>query len=189
MKKVLIVVDMQQDFVYNMEVLGSEHAQKIVPNVVEKVKKYIREHQHVIFTKDYHNENYLETREGKHLPIPHCIYGSMGYESSGIELVPELNILLETNHHFVGVVYKKGFGMELDALNIRDKQQLLNADEIEIIGVATNLCVISNAIIVQNFNRKAELFIDASCCASYDPVLHEKALDVLEGLQFNVINR
>lgn len=181
MKKVLIVVDMQNDFCYNMDVLGSEAAQKIVPNVVAKVKNCRENGDLIFFTKDNHNFDYLTTREGKHLPIEHCISGT-----EGAELIKDLQKI-------GGIEIYKDDQFGLNAYDIERKIDSVfdyHADiEFEIIGIATNLCVLSVAVTLQNYFNNAEITIDASCCASYDPILHEKALDVMEGLQFNVINR
>lgn len=187
MKKVLIVVDMQNDFVTG--VLGSKYAQDIVPNVVKKVKTYENNGDIIVVTKDIHKENYLNTREGKHLPVKHCSF------ELGRQLIDEL---LKYNECETTIHKKDKFGLGLDELFILEKvifgkhypNHPSEAElEFEIVGIVTNLCIISVATSLQNYFYNSEITIDASCCASYDPILHEKALDVMEGLQFNVINR
>lgn len=180
MRKVLVVVDMQNDFVTG--VLGSEYAQAIVPNVVEKIKEYLYNDDYVICTQDTHiKNNYLtNTREGAHLPIEHCISGTEGHK-----LIKEIAVLKNS----LQVIKYDQFGLSQFELETIDGRCGENVGSIEVVGIATNLCVLSVAVCLQNHYKNAEITIDAGCCASYDPVLHEKALDVLEGLQFNVINR
>ena len=179
--KLLVCVDMQDDFINGS--LGSEHCQKIVPNVVKKVKDHLMSGGCVMFTKDTHEDNYLKTREGKHLQVEHCIKGTLGHQ-----LLPDL-LSFPISKEF----RKQCFVVEkLNRFGLIGYDLMKNSDhfnELEFIGVATNICVISCAVSFQNLIPNAEITIDASCCASFDPVLHEKALDVMEGLQMNVINR
>ncbi len=128
---------------------------------------------------DSHYNNYLETREGIHLPIKHCLINTEGHH-----LIPEIenvyDLLLKFNK----------FGLNNSDI-MKMNRRISNIESIEIIGVATNMCVISCAICLQNLDQfvNTEIIIDASCCASFDPILHEKALDVMESLQMKVINR
>lgn len=185
--KLLMVVDMQNDFVTG--ILGNENAEKIVPNVVAKVQEYVKNNDFIIFTQDSHQSEklYLNTREGNHLPIPHC-----KAESEGWQIIPELIDFTELKNC---ILYEKWnqFGFTLDEYDLNRFSEQLNGfmdiNEIEIIGLVTNLCVISVAICIQNVFNDSEITIDASCCASNDIDLHNKALDVMEGLQMKITNR
>ena len=165
--KYLIVVDMQNDFISGS--LGSEMAKAIVPSVVEKVKHFDGK---VIFTRDTHQENYLSTQEGRKLPVEHCIYGTYGWEICD-ELMP-----------YVGenVIDKITFGsMELpDFLEE-------TTDEIELCGLCTDICVISNAIILRAAFPEAKIVVDSACCAGVTAKSHETALDSMRSVQIEVI--
>ena len=176
MKKLLIVVDYQNDFVNGS--LGSTYAQKIEDNIYNKVKESLNKGIRVIFTKDLHNEDtYMETREGKNLPVIHCIKGKEGSKLYG-------KLAEFENNDDIEIYGKESFGAK-NLSSIIDGEY----EEIELCGVATNICVISNAIIAQTVKPNADIIIDASCCASFDPKLHEYALDVMTGLQMQVVNR
>lgn len=175
MNKLLIVVDYQNDFVNGT--LGSTYAQNIEDNIYNKVKKYLNEGIRVIFTKDSHNEDtYMRTREGKYLPVVHCVDGTDGAKLYGKLAEFENNDDVE--------IYKK------DTFGAKNLSSIIDGeyDEIELCGVATNICVISNAIITQTVKPNTDIIIDASCCASFDPKLHNYALDVMAGLQMKIIN-
>lgn len=176
MKKLLIVIDYQNDFVNGS--LGSTFAQNIEDNIYNKVKNYLDQGIRVVFTKDTHyDEHYMETREGKYLPVMHCIKGTEGHKLYG-------KLVEFENNDDVEIYDKESFGAK-NLSSIIDGEY----DEIEFCGVATNICVISNAIIAQTVKPNAEIIIDASCCASFDPKLHNYALDVMEGLQMQIINK
>jgi Amidases related to nicotinamidase len=178
--KLLICVDMQNDFITGS--LGSEPCQKIVPNVVKKLDASLRSGDVVLFTRDTHQADYSETREGKHLLVPHCLEGTPGHE-----LIPEIKDILKDTFIYYTVDKYNKFGLIPKAL--KGIEEIDQHTEIEIFGVATNICVLSCAVSIQNFMPNAEITIDASCCASFDSVLHEKALDIMDGLQMKVINR
>jgi len=172
MPKLLVVVDYQEDFVSGA--LGFKKAEELEEGIYRRIKAYLDRGDHVLFTYDTHSrEDYAASREGKHLPVLHCVPGTPGHELYG-----QLREFTEEKH-----LWKYNFGareiMELD----------FDVESIEIIGVVTNICVISNAILLQTRYPNAEITIDASLCASFDDVLHEKALDVMAGLQMNIINR
>ena len=180
MKKLLVVIDYQKDFVDGT--LGFEKATTLENGIYDKVNKYLQNGDKVLFTYDTHSEDYLKTREGKNLPVAHCIEGSEGHDLYG------------KLKEFVGaentVHYKKyGFGLSPeDMINIASEIGN-DIEEIEIVGVVTNICVVSNMVMFQSQYRNAEIIVDGSLCASFDDVLHEKTLDVIEGLQGKVINR
>ena len=164
--KTLIVIDMQNDFVTGS--LGTKEAQAIVPNVKKKIQEYVNRGDQIIFTRDSHYSNYLQTQEGKMLPVEHCIYDTEGWE-----IVDELEVM---NCIYVN---KTSFGW--------DGWLKLNYEEIELIGVCTDICVISNALILKAQFPEVKITVDASCCAGVTPGLHEAALKVMKSCQINVI--
>ena len=183
-KKVLIVIDVQNDFVTGS--LGTPEAQAIVPNIVKKVEEYRSNEDGIIFTKDIHYDNYLETAEGKKLPIPHCIAGTVG-----CDIIPELNPDLSLNLAFNEKIYnKETFGYHWDHAAwlgwLRDAKPIY---KIEIIGLCTDICVVTNALCLKTCYPNIELTVDASCCAGTTPDKHKAALDVMESCQINVINK
>lgn len=166
--KILIVVDMQNDFVTGP--LGTPEAQAIVPNVKNKIEEYISRGDKVIFTRDTHYQNYLDTYEGKKLPVPHCIENTHGW-----------NVIDELDHIYCQHINKLVFGyMGWDL-------RLDNPSEIELVGVCTDICVVSNALILRSTFRKAEITVDASCCAGTTLENHNAALQVMKCCQINVI--
>lgn len=180
MKKLLVVIDYQKDFVDGT--LGFEKAVNLEQGIYDKVNKYLKNGDKVLFTYDTHYEEYLQTREGKNLPILHCIRGTNGHKLYG--KINDFSNSENTMHY-----EKKGFGISPE-----DMIQIVNEvgediKEIELVGVVTNICVISNVVLFQSQYRNADIIVDASLCASFDDSLHEKALDVIEGLQGKVINR
>ncbi|WP_026051009.1 cysteine hydrolase family protein [Clostridium tunisiense] len=180
MGKLLVVIDYQKDFVDGA--LGFEKATTLEEGIYNKVKEYLKVGNKVIFTYDTHFEDYLQTREGKNLPVNHCLKGSEGHKLHG-RLRGFSNI--ENTLHYE----KRGFGISpKDMIKIAEEIGE-EVEEIQLVGVVTNICVISNVVLFQSQYRNAEIIVDGSLCASFDPSLHEKALDVIEGLQGKVINR
>mgnify|MGYP005762164577 CR=1 FL=1 len=166
--KALIVVDMQNDFITGS--LGTKEAQAIVPNVKKKIQKYVDHGDQIIFTRDTHDTGYLKTQEGKMLPVEHCIYPSNGWEIvDGIDIPHYPHI----NKHSFGWKLWNGLGFDFE--------------EIELIGVCTDICVISNALILKAQFPEVKITVDASCCAGVTPELHESALKVIRSCQINVI--
>ena len=187
--KVLIVVDMQNDFVTG--VLGTEEAKSIVPNVVGKIEEYRHygEGQHIVyFTRDTHSVEYLESEEGKNLPVPHCLRDEEGWE-----FIPELKDYLGK----VGFIeVRKGtFGSHkllwmLRGLDfVQPDGSFLDIESVELIGVCTDICVISNAIIAKSALPDVPIYVDASCCAGVTPEVHDKAIDLMKNsLQIHILN-
>ena len=170
MSKILIVIDMQNDFIDG--VLGSREAIAIVPNVFKKVEEYRSRGDRIIFTRDTHFVNYLKTLEGKNLPYPHCIAATNGWKIRD-GLFDE-----ETDY----VIQKFSFGYHRwDGFNLGDE------DNIELIGLCTDCCVVSNALILRAVYPETEITVDASCCAGTTPELHKAALQVMKSCQINVI--
>lgn len=184
--KLLIVVDYQNDFVDGS--LGFEKAKAIENRLVIKIEKHIQEGGIVLFTMDTHKNDYLTTREGKSLPVEHCIEKTDGWELHG-KIKEVFNKYVKD--HVCYMMLKDTFGMDmgLDLGALKIRKIIESSSEIEMCGVATNICVLSVAVSVQSIAVNTPITIDASCCASFDDDLHEKALDVMEGLQINVINR
>ncbi len=177
MKRGLFVIDYQNDFVDGA--LGFEGAELLDAKIAEKVRAYGKDH--VWFTRDTHFENYLETREGRNLPVVHCVKGTKGWEIYG----ETAQALQEVQ---AKAIDKLVFGMDVtDPVTASLLPDELN--EIELVGLVSNICVVSNAVVLQSKYPEASLIVDASCTDSFDKVLHEKVLDVLEGFQVKVINR
>lgn len=168
MSKILIVVDMQNDFTTGS--LGTPEAQAIVPNVKSKIEEYISRGDKVIFTRDTHHDNYLNSQEGKKLPVTHCIEGTHGWEVVGEIDQPECQHLNKLTFGYTG------WDLRLE-----------KPTEIELVGVCTDICVVSNALILKATFREAEITVDASCCAGVTPEKHRAALEVMKSCQINVI--
>ena len=169
--KVLVVVDMQNDFIDGA--LGTNEAVAIVPNVVEKIKSY--DGDKIIFTRDTHEENYMETQEGRNLPVPHCIRGTKGWE-----LNPKIEALCKEN-----AIDKPSFGsMELASY----LEGLEDIESIEFVGLCTDICVISNVMITKAALPEIPVIVDASCCAGVTPESHRNALEAMKMCQVRVIN-
>ena len=173
MQDILIVVDMQNDFIDGA--LGTKEAVAIVPGVKEKIASF---NGPVIFTRDTHPENYMETQEGRNLPVPHCIKGSQGWQ-----IREELDALRKTQP-----VDKPGFGsVELGRMLLD-----MNAEEaigsVTLIGLCTDVCVISNALIIKAFLPEVPVKVDASCCAGISPQSHDNALSAMAMCQVEILN-
>lgn len=167
--KFLIVVDMQNDFITGS--LGSKLAETIVPNVREKVKNFDGK---VIFTRDTHFENYMYTQEGKKLPVEHCIKDTTGWQICD-ELKPYANEIVD----------KIAFGsIELpDVL----KEHTESIDEIELCGLCTDICVISNAMILKAAFPETKITVDSNCCAGVTRDTHNTALNAMKAVQIEII--
>lgn len=176
MRRLLVVVDYQNDFVDGS--LGFKGAELIDRPIAEKVRQYKKNGDTVIFTFDTHGSNYLELQEGRKLPVIHCQNGTRGWQLYG-----------ETAKEFDSgciSISKHAFGSyDLAEYVLRTG----NYDEIEVCGLVSNICMASDAILIKAVQPEAEITIDARCTASNDPKLNEEVLDVLESMQFNVINR
>ncbi len=174
MRDILIVVDMQKDFIDGA--LGTAEAVGIVPAVVEKVKGFEGD---ILFTRDTHFENYMETQEGRNLPVSHCIRGTEGWE-----LCKELQPYAEDRQ----VLDKVTFGaMELGPM----LQEMHEEDEISsitFVGLCTDICVISNVMIAKAFLPEVPIIVDAACCAGVTPESHNTALASMRTCQVQVVN-
>lgn len=176
MSKLLIVVDMQNDFIDGA--LGTAEAQKIVKNVNEKIKKYDENGDLVIFTADTHGENYLDTQEGRNLPVPHCVKGSPGWGISNDLFQPEGSPVIEKNT----------FGSKELGIMLMELERSGEAPEaIELVGLCTDICVISNALMAKAFLPEVPVSVDASCCAGVTPESHENALNAMKMCQIHIL--
>ena len=173
MKKFLIVVDMQKDFVDGA--LGTKEAVSIVPNVVQKIKEFEGE---IIVTYDTHNENYMQTNEGKNLPVPHCIKGTDGWHL-------DKNVAAVLKKKNYTTVEKLTFGSVKLAEIIKQLAKNENFS-IELIGLCTDICVVSNALILKANFPEAEISVDSTCCAGVTPDSHTAAINTMKMCQINI---
>lgn len=167
MSKTLIVVDMQNDFITGS--LGTKEAQDIVQKVKDKINEYQKRGDEIIFTRDTHQIDYLNTPEGKKLPVEHCIEGTKGWQIAN--------------------------GLEVDGATYIDKPTFgwthwsdRTFEEIEMVGLCTDICVVSNALILKATFPEVEITVDASCCAGVTPETHIAALETMKMCQINVIS-
>ena len=177
MSKVLIVVDMQNDFIDGS--LGSEEAVAIVPRVISKIKNH---EGLVLFTKDTHGKDYLESQEGRNLPVAHCIEGTPGWE-----LQREIKDIAGQNKNII--FSKDTFGSK-DLIDfLVDLAEKENIEEIELVGLCTDICVISNALSIKTFLPEIPIKVDAACCAGVTEESHENALFAMKSCQIDIINQ
>jgi len=174
--KILIVVDMQNDFV--SMALGTPEAQVIVPNVVDKIDKCRAAGDVILFTKDTHYNDYMETLEGEKLPVPHCIINTDGWK-----IIPEIEIKEKE-----AIIPKYTFGYENWRKTLEDIMRFNQIDEIELCGLCTDICVISNALILRALYPNMPITVDAQCCAGVTSEKHKAALEVMKSCQIDVIN-
>ena len=179
MRNILIVVDMQKDFVTGA--LASAEAQAILPEVMAKISECDRAGEEIIFKRDTHGEDYMQTNEGKHLPVPHCIKGTDGWQ-----ICSELTDGVTSEYKTVD---KPTFGF----LGWKDVLASETADgsdlDIEMIGVCTDICVVSNALILKALYPEATVRVDAGCCAGVTPEAHAAALATMRSCQVDIIDK
>lgn len=176
MKKLLIVVDYQYDFVKGA--LGFEKAVTLQNPIIEKIEFYKKNKYDIIYTFDTHDDDYLNTVEGKNLPIKHCIKNTNGH------------MLFDKVQKYFDIkkdVYfnKCTFGSLELANYLKDKDY----SDVLIVGLVSNICVLSNAVLVKSALPNASIAVDAQCTASFDDSMNEKAFDILEGIHIKVLNR
>lgn len=170
MKRLLIVVDMQKDFIDGT--LGTREAEAIVPNVKKKIEEYVAAGDEVIFTLDTHEAAYLDTQEGKNLPVVHCVKGTEGWE---------LALPLK---EFQGKRFEKNtFGSADLGEYVKGREY----ESIELVGLCTDICVISNALLVKAFLPETPILVDSSCCAGVTPESHGNALNAMKMCQIKVV--
>ncbi|MCR5099631.1 MAG: cysteine hydrolase [Lachnospiraceae bacterium] len=166
MNRTLIVVDMQNDFIDGT--LGTKEAEKIVPKVKEKIDEYIGRGDEVIYTRDTHQTDYLTTNEGKHLPVEHCIEGTHGWEiADGVY------------REGCRIINKPAFGHTGWADH--------EFEEVELVGLCTDICVISNALLIKALFPEIRVCVDPECCAGVTPESHEAAILTMKMCQVDMI--
>lgn len=175
MSKYLIVVDMQNDFIDGA--LGTREAQAIVPKVLEKIRNFKGT---VIFTRDTHEENYLETQEGEKLPVVHCVRGTKGWEFQD-----EIKDYVEKNNKLV--FDKPTFGSISLAGCLNGIAKMAPIHEIELIGLCTDICVISNALLIKATLPETKIIVDSACCAGVTPKSHNNALEAMKMCQVEIV--
>lgn len=173
MNEILIVVDMQNDFIDGA--LGTPEAVQIVPNVKKKIESFPGK---ILFTRDTHEDNYMTTQEGKNLPVPHCIRGTFGWE-----IRSELDALRQTE-----AIDKVTFGSSALPNVLLEMNKNVPIDRITLIGLCTDICVISNAMVIKAFLPEVPIVVDASCCAGVTPATHKNALEAMKVCQITVEN-
>lgn len=200
--KILVLIDCQKDFITGS--LSNRDAQKAVPKIVEKINNF--DGDHIVYTMDTHDANYLNTLEGKKLPVEHCIYGTPGWELD--PYIREAIKKKEQSGVTVHQVLKNAFGSSrvpydeehkdwtslpivlrtIQVVETHDIEEDFSKLDIEMCGFCTDICVISNALILkaETYNN-VEITVDSKCCAGVTPEKHEAALEVMRSCQINVI--
>lgn len=173
MQNILIVVDMQNDFIDGA--LGTPEAVAIVPKVVEKIKNF---EGTVLYTRDTHFDNYMETQEGHNLPVPHCIKGTPGWE-----IRPEIEALRKTE-----AIDKVTFGSSELPEKLRMLNEIERIGSVTFVGLCTDICVISNVMVMKAFLPEVPVIVDAACCAGVTPESHKNALEAMKVCQVKVEN-
>lgn len=175
MSRCLIVVDYQNDFVSGS--LGFAGAETLDSAIAEKIQKYRANGDVVVFTFDTHGEDYLKTQEGRNLPVPHCVKGTAGHSLYG----ETAKLMLDSDQRF----YKPAFGSG----ELYEYLKATPFESIELVGLVSNICVISNAVLAKTARPETPVIVDLDCTASHDPKLHEAALAVMKGLQIRVVKK
>ena len=173
MRKILVVVDMQNDFIDGA--LGTAEAVAIVENVKARIREY--DPADVFVTMDTHAPDYLETQEGRNLPVEHCIKGTKGWQirSDIASLLPDWHIYEKPT--FGSVALAK------DMAEIASKEDI----EIEVLGLCTDICVVSNALMLKAYMPEVQISVDPSCCAGVTPESHEAALKTMQMCQIRIM--
>lgn len=176
--KVFVMIDMQNDFISG--VLGNSETCAVLPKMIEKIQNLLNSGCEMLYTMDTHAENYMETQEGRNLPVPHCIKGTEGWE-----IPEELKKVMGSIPH-ERRIEKSTFG----AKNLPDKILEICGkvpDEIELAGVCTDICVISNAILLKSFFPDTLITVSGDCCAGTSVESHIRAIEAMKMCQINVI--
>ena len=172
MQKILVVIDMQNDFITGA--LGTKEAEAILPRVVEIVKNFDGK---IYFTRDTHKEDYMQTQEGKNLPIEHCIENTNGWQIAS-ELAPYAKIIID----------KPTFGSQYLANELVKEDSLEKIESVTLVGICTDICVISNAMLIKANLLDAQIIVDASGCAGVTPQTHKNALEAMKMCQITIEN-
>lgn len=190
MKKILIVVDMQDDFIDGA--LGSPMAVAIVDNVAKKIHEYSENDDVILFTRDTHGPDYLATEEGKNLPVKHCVLGTSGWMIRN-ELLDQMT---DSQRNDLFAVNKQTFGSDYLISTLRSKSLVVTDGDsmdgdgviVELVGLCTDICVISNAVIAKTALPNAHIIVDAACCAGVTPESHDTAINAMQAFMVEVIN-
>jgi len=170
--KILLVIDMQNDFIDG--VLGTPQAIKIVDKVVNKVKTFEGK---VFFTRDTHQTNYMDTEEGKHLPVPHCIENTDGWQITE-KLLPYVND---------SIFNKKTFGSTKVVEYLKELKKKENIESITLVGLCTDICVISNAMLLKAYFPNTPIYVEENLCAGVNPESHKRAIESMKMCHINII--
>lgn len=173
MKNILIAVDMQKDFIDGA--LGTKEAEAIVDNVARTVKSFDGE---VIFTRDTHYDNYMDTQEGKNLPVPHCIKGTDGWQ-----IDKKLATIIDADSS-IKIFDKPTFGSVELAEYLKRRGGI---EKVTLIGLCTDICVISNALLIKAYLPETEVSVIESCCAGVTPESHKNALEAMKMCQIKIV--
>lgn len=175
--KIVVVVDVQNDFVDG--VLGTPEAQAAIKDIIDRLMQ-VRKEDFVIFTRDTHGEHYLDTQEGKNLPVVHCVYRTPGWQiADNID-----DIVLSEQRMYIN---KPIFGSYTLIEEIADQIDMTSVDEVELFGFCTDICVISNALMIKSAFPELKVKVNAACCAGVTPAKHEAALEVMRSCQIEII--
>ena len=172
MRKILVVIDMQNDFIDGS--LGTAEAQAIVGQVKEKIRSY--EAENIFATRDTHGAEYLQTSEGRHLPVEHCIRGTKGWEIRE-NIAGEMPKAVIVDKPTFGSVKLAGLLKE-----VSEKEEI----QVELVGLCTDICVVSNALLLKAYMPEVRILVDSSCCAGVTPGSHEAALATMRMCQIEV---
>lgn len=172
MRRCLIVVDYQNDFVSGS--LGFPGAEALDSRIAEKIRKYRAKGDAVVFTFDTHGPDYLKTQEGKNLTVSHCIEGTVGHDLYG----ETAKLALDGDRRF----YKRAFGSD----ELYEYLKVTPFERIELVGLVSNICVLSNAVLAKTAQPETPIVVDADCIASHDKQLNQAAIDVMIGLQIRI---
>lgn len=170
-RKKLIIIDVQNDFITGS--LGTEEARRMLPRLIDKARHFSGE---ILMTQDTHSENYLSTQEGRMLPVPHCLTGTEGWG-----FPQELEKLRKEK--VVKVYQKPCFGSTDLVSDLKDVYEGNLLDSVELVGICTDICVVSNALMIKSVLPELPVFVDASCCAGVTPEKHTAALEVMQSCQ------
>lgn len=177
MSRMLVVVDMQNDFIDGA--LGTKEAQDIVAKVVDKMKAYEAAGREMVFTMDTHDDNYTDTQEGRKLPVAHCIKGTKGWD-----ICDEVKSAVDFTQY--KKYEKSSFGSDRFAMDLAHGAYK-DVTEMEFVGLCTDICVISNAMLAKTFLPEANIIVDAGCCAGVTPKSHEQALGAMKMCHVDII--
>ena len=176
--KYLVVVDMQNDFIYGS--LGTPEAQAILPKVIQKIENF---DGLVCATLDTHGEDYEKTQEGNLLPVKHCVANTHGWE-----IALDIACAMYNAQHHIEYFRKDTFGSYDLGIYLARQNKYQPIDEVVLVGLCTDICVISNALLIKAFLPEVKITVDASCCAGVSPESHENALRAMKMCQINIEN-